>query len=110
VLSMGSANANQRGFFVDTELNVMLDHKETVTNFRQQLWSHNLGFLPTKETKVSDFITQWHVVAEFNKNHEKTPNKMVGEGIIRFDPLDPKDPRSKINVMERNKDLPDILC
>ncbi len=34
VLSMGSSNANERGFFVDTELNVMLDHAETVKNFR----------------------------------------------------------------------------
>jgi phosphatidylserine/phosphatidylglycerophosphate/cardiolipin synthase-like enzyme len=112
VLSMGSANANQRGFFVDTELNVMLEHRETVKNFRQQLWSHNLGFLPTTVArwKVSDFITQWDVVAESNKNHEKTPNKMVGECIIRFDPLDPKDPRSKINIMKKLPNLPGILC
>ena len=108
---MGSANANQRGFFVDTELNVMLDHAETVKNFRQQLWSHNLGFLPAivARWKVSDFIAQWDIIASHNKTHEKTPNKMVGEGIIRFNPLDPKDPRSKIN-MERVPGLPDILC
>jgi len=108
VLSMGSANANQRGFFIDTELNIMLDHKETVKNFRQQLWSHNLGFLPTsvERWEVSDFITHWDDVAKSNKN----PNKMVGEGIIRFDPLDPKDPRSKINVMKKKPDIPDILC
>jgi phosphatidylserine/phosphatidylglycerophosphate/cardiolipin synthase-like enzyme len=57
---MGSANASQRGFFVDTELNVMLDHSETVKNFRQQLWSHKLGVLPAivAKWKVSDFIAQ----------------------------------------------------
>jgi phosphatidylserine/phosphatidylglycerophosphate/cardiolipin synthase-like enzyme len=112
VLSMGSANANQRGFFVDTELNVMLDHGETVKNFRQLLWSHNLGFIPAivARWKVSDFIAQWDVVAEYNKTREKTPKKMVGEGIIRFDPLNPKDPRSKINIMKKNWRIPDIMC
>ena len=125
VLSMGSANANQRGFFVDTELNVMLEHAETVKNFRQQLWSHNLGF-PLKIVagwQVSDYISNWDRVADHNKSLEKDINKtteedlkkslgkviplMVGEGIIRFDPLapkdprshDPKDPRSEIDIM-----------
>ena len=109
-LSIGSANANQRGFFEDTELNVMLDHAETVKNFRQQLWSHNLGF-PLKivtRWQVSDYIRNWDRVADLNKRLENDINKttkedlkkslqkviplMVGEGIIRFDPLAPKDP------------------
>ena len=111
VLSMGSANANQRGFFVDTELNVMLDHAESVKNFRQQLWSHNLGFLPSivAKWKVSDFLAQWDSVAKLNSTLEKTPKKMVGEGIIRFDPLDPKDARSKIN-MRKQPYIMDIWC
>ena len=113
VLLMGSANANQRGFFVDTELNVMLDHAETVKNFRQQLWSHNLGFLPAivASWKVSDFIPLWDIVAKFNKTQEKAPNKMVGEGIIRFDPLDRKDTtRSGTDIMHRIFGFSDINC
>jgi phosphatidylserine/phosphatidylglycerophosphate/cardiolipin synthase-like enzyme len=137
VLSIGSANANQRGFFVDTELNVMLEHAETVKNFRQQLWSHNLG-LPLKivaRWDVSDYISNWDRVADRNKSLEKDINKttkedlkkslekviplMVGEGIIRFDPLarkdpgshDPKDPRSEIDIMQDMSWLiPDIMC
>ena len=42
-LTIGSANANPRGFFLDTELNVMLDDTVVVTSFRQRLWAHDLG-------------------------------------------------------------------
>jgi phosphatidylserine/phosphatidylglycerophosphate/cardiolipin synthase-like enzyme len=94
-LSVGSANANPRGFFFDSELNVMLDHAETVKSFRQRLWAHNLGVAPDKAAawSVSQFFDRWDAVAKFNQGMQATPTKMVGEGVIPFKPLDPKDPR-----------------
>jgi phosphatidylserine/phosphatidylglycerophosphate/cardiolipin synthase-like enzyme len=95
-LSMGSANANPRGFFLDTELNVMLDDAEAVKRFRHRLWSHDLGALPAKVAAwaVPDFIAQWDVVANFNA--KKSPDQMVGEGVIPFDPRSVKGKRSTL--------------
>jgi phosphatidylserine/phosphatidylglycerophosphate/cardiolipin synthase-like enzyme len=95
VLSAGSANANPRGFFTDTEINFALDHAETAQAFRHQLWAHNLGIPPTDVAKwsVGEFFRNWDTVADSNLRLQKTPTKMVGEGVIPFKPWDPKDPR-----------------
>lgn len=84
-LSMGSANANQRGFFLDTELNVMLDDAEAVKRFRHRLWSHDLGIPPTTVAAwaVPGYIAQWDAVAKANL--KKKPDRMVGEGVVPFD-------------------------
>jgi phosphatidylserine/phosphatidylglycerophosphate/cardiolipin synthase-like enzyme len=97
-LSVGSANANPRGFFFDSELNVMLDHAETVKSFRQRLWAHNLGVAPDKVAgwSVSQFFDRWDAVAKSNQDLQATPTKMVGEGVIPFKPLDPSDPRFRV--------------
>jgi phosphatidylserine/phosphatidylglycerophosphate/cardiolipin synthase-like enzyme len=94
-LSVGSANANPRGFFFDSELNVMLDDPEAVKSFRERLWAHNLGVAPDKVAKwrVSEFITRWNLVAGSNKKLLSTPEKMVGDGVIPFKPLDSTDHR-----------------
>jgi len=94
-LSVGSANANPRDFFFDTEVNVMLDHAETVKSFRQRLWAHNLGVAPDKVARwsVSQFFDRWSGVANFNRDRTSTPEKMVGEGVIPFEPLNVKDRR-----------------
>jgi phosphatidylserine/phosphatidylglycerophosphate/cardiolipin synthase-like enzyme len=98
VLSMGSANANPRGFFLDTELNVMLDDAEAVTRFRHRLWSHDLGV--TEESvatwAVSDFIAKWDAVAKANEGKIKTPDQMTGEGFIPFGPRNVKGARSRL--------------
>jgi len=116
VLSIGSANANQRGFFLDTELNVMLEDAEAVRAFRLDLWSHNLA---TPRSLVGtwrpfEFIDQWDSVALHNKTREKRPQDMMGEGVIRFDPMkddrNEKYPRSHLDIMRRIPMLPDILC
>jgi phospholipase D1/2 len=102
VLSMGSANANPRGFFLDTELNVMLDDAEAVTRFRHRLWSHDLGV--TEESvatwAVSDFIAKWDAVAKANEG--KTPDQMTGEGFIPFGPRNVQGKRSSL--------IPAVLC
>lgn len=113
VLSMGSANANQRGFFLDSELNVMLDHAETVRDFRVRLWSHNLG-APASEVAAwspSNFISQWDRVAQYNKARRSKPETMVGEGIDRYYPLSDSDPKSVLDTMKKwNLITDDIVC
>jgi glutamyl endopeptidase len=93
MLSMGSANANPRGFFLDSELNVMLDDADAVKRFRHRLWSHDLGV--TEESvatwAVSDFIAKWDAVAKANEG--KTPDQMTGEGFIPFGPRNVKGAR-----------------
>lgn len=91
-LSVGSANANPRGFVFDTEVNVVLDHAETARGFREALWAHNLGIAPAEVAKwrVSQFFENWNRVAQANLSVEATPEKMVGEGVIPFRPIDPK--------------------
>lgn len=88
VLCMGSANANPRGFFLDTELNVVLDDVDGVTQFRQRLWAHELGVPDTTVAtwKVADFIARWDAVANANQRIKKRPDDVAGEGVIPFDP------------------------
>ena len=87
-LFVGSANANPRGFFLDTELNVMLDDEEAVKSFRHSLWAHDLGISQKTVAgwAVRDFIAKWDAVAKANEGLKKTPDDMRGEGVIRFDP------------------------
>jgi phosphatidylserine/phosphatidylglycerophosphate/cardiolipin synthase-like enzyme len=102
-LSMGSANANLRGFFLDTELNVMLDDAEVVKSFRRRLWSHDLGvpLASVEAWAVADFIKQWDVLAGANERLKSDPSKMSGERIIRFDHTAERGSRGVIN---------DVLC
>ena len=95
VLSIGSANANPRGFFMDSELNVMLDDPEGVAAFRHNLWAHNLGISETTVAawSPSAFIARWNEVAAANEGVRKHPEKMTGEAIIPFDPLKEKGER-----------------
>jgi phosphatidylserine/phosphatidylglycerophosphate/cardiolipin synthase-like enzyme len=94
-LSVGSANANPRGFFFDTELNVIVDDAAATKSLRLRLWGHDLGVPPDKVAmwSVPQFFDRWDSVAKFNQALHGTPEKMVGEGVIPFKPLDPKDPR-----------------
>jgi phosphatidylserine/phosphatidylglycerophosphate/cardiolipin synthase-like enzyme len=95
VLSVGSANANPRGFIFDTEVNVVVDHPESVSSFRHALWAHNLGLPAAEVAKWSpgEFFSSWDAIAKSNLRQEKTPEKMVGERVIPFEPSNPSDPR-----------------
>ena len=81
------ANANPRGFFLDSELNVMLDGAETVQAFRHRLWAHNLGVAETTVAgwNASAFIAGWDAVAAANEALRSHPEKMTGEAVIKFD-------------------------
>jgi phosphatidylserine/phosphatidylglycerophosphate/cardiolipin synthase-like enzyme len=101
-LTVGSANANPRGFFLDSELNVVLDDAQAVTDFRHRLWSHNLH-VPVPDVarwKIGEFIARWDEVAKRNgdvatKNAKNVgmPAMLVGDGVIPFHPLDKRDRR-----------------
>ena len=97
VLSIGSANANPRGFQLDAELNVTLDNPTAAASFRHRLWAHNLGLAETKVAAwgQSDFIPRWDAVAAANEAARANPTKMTGEAIIKFDPLKEKGSRQK---------------
>jgi phosphatidylserine/phosphatidylglycerophosphate/cardiolipin synthase-like enzyme/V8-like Glu-specific endopeptidase len=85
-LSIGSANANFRDFFMDTQINVLLDDPQAVREFRQRLWAHDLGVDESTVAAwpISDFISQWDAVAKANEALTNTLD-MAGEGIIPFD-------------------------
>ena len=101
-LCVGSTNADPRDFFMDTQLNVMLDNPQAVKNFRHQLWSHDLGVgeVDVAGLPVSGFIAQWDKVANANELLKATPEKMKGEGVIPFDPT---------TVKGKLSDLPEVL-
>ncbi len=88
-LTIGSANANPRGFFLDSELNVLVDNSALVRDARHEIWSHDLN-VPKSTVAgwaIGDFMARWDAVAKANDANLTTPNKMVGEGVISYDPL-----------------------
>ena len=99
-LCMGSCNANPRGFFLDSELNVMLEHPDTVKAFRHRLWAHDLGELEAdvKKWREAEFIAKWQRIADHNKKHTGDVTKMVGAEVTPFDPEDKADPRAHMNA------------
>jgi phosphatidylserine/phosphatidylglycerophosphate/cardiolipin synthase-like enzyme len=88
-LSIGSANANPRGFQLDAELNVTLDDPEAVAKFRHRLWAHNLGVAQTVVAGwgQSDYFPKWDAVAAANDPKRTNPTKMTGEAIFEFNAL-----------------------
>ena len=84
-MTIGSANANERGFQLDSELNVAIDDSKLSAAFRKRLWAHNLGVTEAIVSgwSVSDFITQWDAVATANSS--LAPSAMAGEGVVRWD-------------------------
>lgn len=69
VMSIGSANANRRGFQLDTEANVTTASTDMVLQFRKRLWSHNLGVSEAIVANWADteFFSKWDAVALANQ-------------------------------------------
>lgn len=86
-LSLGSANANPRGFFLDSELNVTVDDPESVKSLRHRLWSHDLGVPESRVATwaVPAFIPEWDAIAKANAALLSTPARMSGEAVVPFD-------------------------
>ena len=68
VMSLGSSNANRRGFRLDTELNVAIADEELVKGYRQRIWEDNLSVpvATIANWKPSDFFTKWDAIANAN--------------------------------------------
>jgi hypothetical protein len=77
---------------------------EVVRAFRQRLWAHDLGadIADVAKWKVPDFFTKWDTVAKHNDAEKNSPSKLMGEGIIPFDPRTVQGKRSRL--------VPDIAC
>jgi phosphatidylserine/phosphatidylglycerophosphate/cardiolipin synthase-like enzyme len=84
-LSIGSATATPRGFFLDTELNIVLDAPPVVQDLRHRLWAHDLA-VPAATIagwSANDFVARWDTVARHNA--ACAPDQRVGEGVVPFE-------------------------
>jgi len=84
-MTIGSANANERSFQLDSELNVAVDDSKLAAGFRRQLWAHNLGLSDATvgTWAVADFVARWDAVAAANE--KLAAPDMAGEGIVHWD-------------------------
>lgn len=75
--AIGSANANPRSFYVDTELNAAIYDPAVVTKLRLALWAELLGSAKGFAAwKPADFTTEWSKVADANR--KAAPEKRSG--------------------------------
>jgi N-acetylmuramoyl-L-alanine amidase/phosphatidylserine/phosphatidylglycerophosphate/cardiolipin synthase-like enzyme len=84
-MTIGSANANERSFQLDSELNVAIDNAGLTSSFRRRLWAHNLGHSESTVGgwSVTDFIPQWDAIATANAS--LAVSSQYGEGVVRWD-------------------------
>jgi hypothetical protein len=71
-----------------------------VSRFRHQLWAHNLGVAESSVARwrEKDFFAIWDMIAEYNRDHLKTPDKMFGDGVVPFDALSDPGRKGKIRL------------
>jgi phosphatidylserine/phosphatidylglycerophosphate/cardiolipin synthase-like enzyme len=83
-LSIGSASATPRGFFLDTELNLVLEAPPVVQDLRHRLWAHDLAAPVTAVAawRRDDFVAEWEAVAR--DNAARAPDQRVGEAVVPF--------------------------
>lgn len=75
--TIGSANANPRSFYVDTELNASFHDPAAVTKLRLALWSELLGSPKGLAMwKPGDFVNEWTKIARANS--KAAPEKRNG--------------------------------
>lgn len=75
--SIGSANANPRSMWMDSELDIAWFDPTTVTDLRLKLWNEMLGSPKDVRTwKPTDFIKKWNAIADANA--KATPAKLKG--------------------------------
>lgn len=110
LFSAGSANANRRGFLLDSELNLNMADETLVQGFRHRLWAHNLGVkaADVAQWSIADFFAKWDAVALANStliqaaktqaDLEKAIGNLAGEGVVAFDMS--KNKGKKMNLLD----------
>ena len=83
---IGTANANDRSFLLDSELAFAFDDTAWVTAARNRLWTHNLG-TPTTGWAPADYLSKWDAIASANRTLITTfrADDAEGEAIVPFD-------------------------
>jgi phosphatidylserine/phosphatidylglycerophosphate/cardiolipin synthase-like enzyme len=82
--TIGSANANPRSFYVDTELSASIHDPAVVTKLRRALWAELLGSPKGLATwKPVDFVAEWTKIALANSKAEAAKRQGF---IIQHDP------------------------
>ncbi|HZJ62850.1 MAG TPA: phospholipase D-like domain-containing protein [Kofleriaceae bacterium] len=95
-LTMGSATACPRGFFLDTELNVVVDAPPAVAEFRHRLWAHELGVSEAEVASwpASDFVARWDAIAR--RNEALADGERGGASVVPYDPVASRTKRSAV--------------
>jgi N-acetylmuramoyl-L-alanine amidase/phosphatidylserine/phosphatidylglycerophosphate/cardiolipin synthase-like enzyme len=94
-MTIGSANANDRSFKLDSELNVAVDDASLTGRLRNRLWAYDLGVAETDVASwsVGSFLQHWNDVANANQtlldqgiaaNSVATVRSMAGEAVLPF--------------------------
>lgn len=75
--SIGSANANPRSMWMDSELDIAWFDPKSVADLRLKLWNEMLGNpRDVNSWKPTDFIKKWNAIADANA--KATPAKLKG--------------------------------
>lgn len=79
---VGSANTNPRSFELDTEVGIGWFDPTSVRELRQQLWNELLGRPNLRAWKVSDYVTEWNRIAEYNLKLTKSRDMPKRKGFV----------------------------
>jgi len=95
-LTMGSATACPRGFFLDTELNIVVDAPPAVAEFRHRLWAHELGVSEAEVASwpAADFVARWDAIAR--RNEALADGERGGASVVPYDPAASRTKRSTV--------------
>jgi phosphatidylserine/phosphatidylglycerophosphate/cardiolipin synthase-like enzyme len=98
---IGSANANERSFTLDSEIALAIEDAALARQWRLRAWNHAVGPAGADPSAKSDaFLGQWAAVAAANT---RLPlDQMAGEGVVPFD--------WRALPGKRNGDIPDDLA
>lgn len=84
-MTAGSANANDRGFELDSELNVAILDPGLVGAFRRRLFAHTLGISAAESAALAPkgFLARWDAVTAANAKRQL--EQIPGSDVVAFD-------------------------